>query len=71
MPHACPICKKEVDIKIKTTWIPFCSERCQQLDLDRWFNGQYSIPGEPVSPHQDAHSGEMLNPFKTINDSEH
>ena len=30
---------------------PFCSRRCSQTDLGRWFSGQYGIPtvGEPDS----------------------
>jgi len=23
---------------------PFCSRRCADLDLGRWFNGAYSVP---------------------------
>jgi endogenous inhibitor of DNA gyrase (YacG/DUF329 family) len=29
---------------------PFCSERCKLLDLARWADGTYRIPGEPVDP---------------------
>jgi endogenous inhibitor of DNA gyrase (YacG/DUF329 family) len=25
---------------------PFCSERCRLLDLGKWFDGQYRIPGD-------------------------
>ena len=25
---------------------PFCSARCRKIDLNRWFNGGYAIPGE-------------------------
>lgn len=25
---------------------PFCSARCRLLDLGRWFNGEYAVPGE-------------------------
>lgn len=24
--------------------LPFCSERCQQIDLGRWLNESYSFP---------------------------
>ena len=27
--------------------VPFCSERCQQLDLGRWLNEEYSISRIP------------------------
>jgi hypothetical protein len=35
-----------------TTWQgnefrPFCSERCQQIDLGAWANEDYSIPTTP------------------------
>jgi endogenous inhibitor of DNA gyrase (YacG/DUF329 family) len=46
----CPICKKhEADPKYR----PFCSRRCADVDLQRWFSGGYAIPvdtgpdGEP------------------------
>lgn len=25
---------------------PFCSERCKLIDLGRWFNEEYVVPGE-------------------------
>ena len=27
--------------------MPFCSERCRQIDLGRWMNEEYSVPIEP------------------------
>lgn len=36
----CPICKKPAELDYK----PFCSRRCQQVDLHRWMEGVYSIP---------------------------
>ncbi len=30
---------------------PFCSKRCADVDLHRWFKGSYVIPGgEPTKP---------------------
>jgi endogenous inhibitor of DNA gyrase (YacG/DUF329 family) len=37
---SCPICKKPVDPAIR----PFCSKRCANVDLQRWFTGAYAIP---------------------------
>ncbi|MGC1503026.1 MAG: DNA gyrase inhibitor YacG [Sulfitobacter sp.] len=34
----CPICKAEADPKYR----PFCSRRCADLDLAKWFNGSYA-----------------------------
>lgn len=36
----CPICQKPSQQKFH----PFCSSRCAQIDLNRWFGGNYSIP---------------------------
>jgi endogenous inhibitor of DNA gyrase (YacG/DUF329 family) len=37
----CPICGKPADPQFK----PFCSQRCRQVDLNRWLSGTYRIPG--------------------------
>ena len=37
---ACPICGKPTDGRFK----PFCSKRCADVDLHRWFSGSYAIP---------------------------
>ncbi|SDQ85301.1 DNA gyrase inhibitor YacG [Pseudovibrio sp. Tun.PSC04-5.I4] len=37
---ACPICNKPAQESAK----PFCSERCRQVDLNKWLNGSYSVP---------------------------
>ena len=42
----CPICKKPVQHDFR----PFCSKRCADIDLGRWFKGDYAIPGDPVDP---------------------
>jgi len=38
----CPICGKPSQQKHH----PFCSERCANIDLNRWLGGTYSIPAE-------------------------
>ena len=37
---------------------PFCSERCQAVDLGRWFNGDYVIPGHELDDLIDELSAE-------------
>lgn len=37
----CPICKKAQ----KDIYKPFCSKRCADVDLNRWFTGGYAVPG--------------------------
>jgi endogenous inhibitor of DNA gyrase (YacG/DUF329 family) len=38
----CPTCGKPADPKHR----PFCSARCQMLDLGRWLKGDYRIPSD-------------------------
>ena len=53
----CVICGKPKDPKYR----PFCSKRCADVDLNRWFRGGYAIPaaeedepdGEAERPKQD------------------
>ena len=44
----CPTCDKEFK-RSETEFPPFCSERCKLIDLGRWMNEEYSVPGEPAS----------------------
>ena len=37
----CPICGKPAT----EASTPFCSERCRDVDLNRWLSGSYAIPG--------------------------
>ena len=43
----CPTCKAEFE-RSETQFPPFCSERCKLIDLGKWFDGSYAIPGEPA-----------------------
>ena len=43
---ACPICGHEV-ADPKTS--PFCGARCRDIDLGRWLNGSYRMPGPPTT----------------------
>jgi endogenous inhibitor of DNA gyrase (YacG/DUF329 family) len=40
----CPVCGKPLVKAFK----PFCSKRCADIDLGRWFKGSYAIPGAPA-----------------------
>lgn len=50
---ACPICKEPSVEAYK----PFCSRRCADVDLGRWFVGSYAIPGRDED-ESDALRGE-------------
>ena len=46
----CPICRKPADAKYR----PFCSRRCADVDLNRWFSGRYAIASAPDAEEDDA-----------------
>ena len=41
---SCPICGRPRLPAMR----PFCSKRCADLDLAKWLNGEYAIPGAPA-----------------------
>lgn len=43
--HRCPNCKRTFEPEEGDPWRPFCSERCRLVDLGRWLDGDYRIPG--------------------------
>ena len=47
----CPICGKPS----AQAFHPFCSARCQDIDLNRWLSGAYVIPAkeEPEAEDED------------------
>lgn len=46
---SCPICGKATEKQMR----PFCSKRCADLDLARWFNGSYAVPSQEVDDISD------------------
>jgi uncharacterized protein len=46
----CPICGKPAVERFR----PFCSPRCKDVDLNRWFSGGYAIPGSELDEVPDA-----------------
>ena len=56
----CPICGKP---PVKAAR-PFCSKRCADLDLARWFNGTYAVASsdpDDADALQDALEAEQEN----------
>jgi uncharacterized protein len=47
----CPTCGKSVEFK-DNPFRPFCSERCKMIDLGRWVNEEYRVPGKAVPAEQ-------------------
>ena len=44
----CPNCSKQVIMNDESPFRPFCSERCQSLDLGDWAFENHKIPGDIV-----------------------
>ena len=51
MSKTCPICGKPVE---ETRFRPFCSGRCKDVDLSRWLNEAYRVPGPPAGEDGDG-----------------
>jgi endogenous inhibitor of DNA gyrase (YacG/DUF329 family) len=50
----CGICGNSFALN-ESTFRPFCSQRCQQIDLGRWMNESYGLPWEDSSvPESDV-----------------
>jgi uncharacterized protein len=48
----CPLCRQLVEWT-ENPFRPFCSERCQLLDLGAWASERYRIAGDPAEPERD------------------
>jgi endogenous inhibitor of DNA gyrase (YacG/DUF329 family) len=54
----CPICRKPRNHALKlrsgsaqeNPFHPFCSQRCKDRDLARWFSDSYTVAGPPADP---------------------
>ena len=51
----CPICKAPADPDLH----PFCSTRCADVDLARWLNGAYAIPGGQQDADEDGEAAQV------------
>jgi endogenous inhibitor of DNA gyrase (YacG/DUF329 family) len=45
----CPVCGKPATAESR----PFCSERCRDVDLNRWLSGAYAIPARPADDEEE------------------
>lgn len=59
----CPICGKTFEVAKLDDLpsFPFCSDRCKLVDLGRWIDGAYSIPGIPAPAPDTPDPGEELD----------
>lgn len=58
---ACPTCGTKVSWNDEFPHRPFCSERCQLMDLGKWSSEEHKIPGNPN--FDDINSDDLENEF--------
>ena len=53
--YRCPTCNKTIRVRRRedAPHRPFCSHRCQMIDLSKWFEGAYRI-SEPLETGEDT-----------------
>ncbi len=51
----CPTCHAAFE-RNETQFPPFCCERCKLIDLGKWLDGAYRLPGEPADVPENAES---------------
>lgn len=59
---SCPTCGRPTEARFR----PFCSSRCQQLDLGRWLNESYRVPG----PALEDDAAEAFSATEPVRDSD-
>ncbi len=57
-PLRCPICRKAA----VEAYRPFCSKRCANIDLARWFTGGYAVAGREEDEGDNATSADQRRP---------
>ncbi|MEO1015938.1 MAG: DNA gyrase inhibitor YacG [Pseudomonadota bacterium] len=50
-PAICPLCESN---PASPDYRPFCSKRCADIDLSRWLNNSYAIPGAAAEDAEDT-----------------
>ncbi len=58
----CPICKKALpdagvvkNSPAELRYRPFCSARCQKIDLGNWLGERYAVAGERAEQEPETH----------------
>lgn len=63
----CPTCGRPIEWSDAYPYRPFCSERCQLIDLGDWLTGKNVIPGETAAPGE-AEAGPSEGGFEDDED---
>ncbi|MEX2139308.1 MAG: DNA gyrase inhibitor YacG [Pirellulales bacterium] len=49
----CPVCDQPINPQTSPP-LPFCCDRCRQIDLGRWLDERYGLPYERPFDAEDA-----------------
>ena len=52
----CPVCGRHFQ-PAGSAAMPFCGERCRRIDLCRWLDEKYAVPGEPAEEPEPLENG--------------
>jgi endogenous inhibitor of DNA gyrase (YacG/DUF329 family) len=63
----CPTCRRDVLPREQNKSFPFCSARCREVDLGKWFGGEFRIAGASADEDED---GDALPTSSTTDDAE-
>lgn len=55
---SCPVCERDVEPLEENDAFPFCSSRCKQVDLGRWFKEDHTISITPFSTERNLEADE-------------
>jgi uncharacterized protein len=55
----CPTCGKRIQ-ESNTATLPFCSDRCRQVDLNRWLSEEQRLPAGGLDEERPEESPDKL-----------
>lgn len=48
----CPTCQTPIEWNLENAYRPFCSKRCQLIDLGEWANETHRIPTDEIDENE-------------------
>jgi uncharacterized protein len=58
----CPTCRGQVTARDENPAFPFCSHRCQLVDLGRWLDEDYRVPDRSLDGYDGASDETLAAP---------
>jgi uncharacterized protein len=50
----CPTCRRVIEWSDQFPYRPFCSERCQLIDLGGWLSEKHAIAGDAIEGQDES-----------------